>query len=1493
MAARKQSRTEPPLETPPPETGCERAARPARAGAPVVGIGSSAGGLEALQKFFRTMPADSGLAFVIITHLDPVRESHFAHVLARHTAMPVEEAAHGTPVAPNCVYVIPPGKYLSLHGGVLHLSDLGETGAPASPRVPIDFFFRSLAEDCQERAIGIVLSGTGSEGALGLKEIHAQGGLTLVQAPDTAGHGGMPRSAIATGAADLVLPVEQMPPEILRYSRHPYVDGAETGDGEAEPGPDYLTSILALVHTRTRRDFRRYKKNTIRRRVERRMGLHHIVEVGDYLNFLRENPAEVSQLFRDLLIGVTSFFRDRESWDALAHDFLAPLVAQHDSEEAPLRVWAPGCATGEEAYSAAIVLQEQLARAQKSCGVQAFATDINEMALDFARAGLYPVSIAADVSPERLRRFFLKLDDHAYQVSKPVRESVAFAIQDLISDPPFSKLDLIICRNLLIYLEPEIQHHVISLFHFALRPGGGLFLGSSEGISRQDELFEPINKKWHLYRRVGSARRGQLSFPIAPAEEIRVTAARPAAARRPINFADITRQALLAQYTPASVLVNKRYQVLYLHGPVSRYLQLPVGEPTLDLLSMAHEELGTKLRAALHRAFRQEQAVVVTGVRVKRNGDSHPVRVTVRPVKDGKEVEGLYLVTFEDEAEAAGQPTAPIIEAVPPEAEAVIRQLEYELKATREDLQSTVEEVEATNEEQKASNEEIMSINEELQAANEELETSKEELESLNEELSTVNAQLQDKVEELEGTNNDLANLLACTDIATIFLDTDFAIKRFTPAATRLINLIPSDVGRPLSDIATKFIDAELLSDARQVLENLSPLQKDIEAGPGRWYIRRILPYRTQDNRIDGVVATFIDVTPLRQAMEETRARVRQQAVLADLGLLALAGMEPPALTREVVRTAAETLGVEFVEVLWLSSDGSLRLEEGAGWGADVLGATLPAGTDSQQGFTILFRAPVLVVDVATEKRFARAPHLVAHGVMAGVTVLIHGDERPYGVLGAHTADRRRFSENDVHFLQTLANLLAEALDRHRHDEERKALTTTLEQRVEERTALVRLLQDVAVSANEADTVETALGFALHRICEFGGWSLAHVYQVTPPEETADGENLVPTGLWYSAGEQRYDLFRQVTARTRYALGEGLPGEVLQTKAARWVRDLAQSPTLLRRRVAVEDGLHGATAFPILVGREVTHVLEFFSEHSGEPDPALLPVMAGVGTQLGRVVERQRLQAQLAEVIWLEQRRLGQELHDTLGQELTGTAMIAKSLEGRLTAQQLSDAEVATQIVGNLQTSLSQVRDMARGLFIPPVDARGLSEALRQLTERTQAHHGIPCRFVCKDDPLVRDDGMAVQLYQIAKEALTNAIKHSRATEILVQLGDETQARNASEGPTQARSASEGPTQARSASEGTIRSGEVRLEVRDNGVGMPDNLEQAKGMGVRIMRYRAALIGASLQISAGGAPATAGRGGTVVICIIRQGENDESRGERPGSPGQGEGDGGG
>jgi two-component system CheB/CheR fusion protein len=1460
MAARKRSRPEPPPQTP-PETGRE----PSKCA--VVGIGSSAGGLEALQKFFRAMPADSGLAFVIITHLDPSRESHFAHVLARYTAMPVEEVTYGTAVEPNKVYVIPPGKYLSLHNGVLRLSDLGEPGAPAAPRIPIDFFFRSLAEDCCERAIGIVLSGTGSEGALGLKQIHAEGGLTLVQAPDTAGHGGMPRSAIATGAVDLVLPVEQMPPEVLRYARHPYVDGNQKGgEAEAEPGPDYLTAILALVHARTRRDFRRYKKNTIRRRVERRMGLHHIVQLGDYLNFLRQDPAEVKQLFQDLLIGVTSFFRDPESWDALARHFLTPLVAEHDNEEVPLRVWTPGCATGEEAYSAAIVLQEQLAQAQKTCGVQVFATDINENALEFARAGLYPISIAADVNPERLRRFFLKLDEHAYQVNKPVRESVAFAIQDLISDPPFSKLDLIICRNLLIYLEPDIQRRVISLFHFALRPGGGLFLGSSEGISRQEELFEPVIKKWHVYRRVGPTQRGQLTFPIAPVEEgLGSTLRPPVVTRRPASFADITREALLAQYAPASVLVNKRYQVLYLHGPLSRYLQLPTGDPHLELMGMAHEELGTKLRAALHRAFREEQMVAVSGIRVKRNGDYHTVRVTIRPVKDVKEVkegEGLYLVTFEDEV--AMPPVAPVVESVPHDAEAIIRQLEYELKATREDLQSTIEEVETANEELKASNEEIMSINEELQSANEELETSKEELQSLNEELSTVNAQLQDKVEELEGTTNDLANLLGSTDIATIFLDTDFAIKRFTPAATRLINLIPADVGRPLSDIATKFIDAELLSDARQVLDTLSPVQKEIEVTPVagtpsanalgllvRWYIRRILPYRTQDNRIEGVVVTFTDITPLKQAMEEVQVRARQQAALANLGLWALAGKAPQELIGDVVQAAAATLKAEFIEVLRLQPDGQmLRLEAGVGWREGTLGTTLPPGADTQEGFTLQFRAPVLVADAAAEKRFARARHLAAHGVVAGVTVLIVGADHPYGVVGAYTSTGRLFTENDVYFLQALANVLSEALDRHGRDEVMKTLAATLEVRVEERTTLVRLLQDITVAANEADTVDAALLFALRRVCEFGGWSLAHVYEVMVGEETTDGAvTMVPTDQWYSPSSKRYDLFRQVTAQTRYAVGEGLPGEVFQTKTARWLRDLALVPTLLRRRVAVEEGLHGAAAFPVLVGKEATHVLEFFSEQAGEPVPAMLPVMMGVGTQLGRVVERQRLQAQLTEVIWMEQSRLGRELHDTLGQELTGTALIAKSLEGRLTMQQSSEASVATQIVSNLQVSLSKVRDLARGLFITPSDVAGLPEALRQFAERMQAHHGIPCRFVCEGSPEVRDDSMAVQLYQIAKEALTNAVKHSRATEILIQLGEAI------------------PT--RSASEGIPGSGGVRLEVRDNGVGMPGNLEQAKGMGVRIMRYRAALIGASLEIDA------VANGGTVVVCAVRPGGNNE------------------
>jgi two-component system CheB/CheR fusion protein len=846
----------------PPEELVPEERKSDQPGPPVAGIGASAGGLDAFKKFFTAMPPDSGIAFVLIPHLDPKHESLMAELLTRYTKMPVVEATAGTRCEANHVYILPPNKYMTIVDGVLQLSGpVAGSGPPTS----IDVFLRSLANDQLERAICIILSGTGAHGTPGLKAVKAAGGLAMVQDPETADYDVMPRNAVATGLADYVLPVEQMPQALIQYVQQYYAARSKADTDEAAASSQPLNEVLALLRIRSKLDFRYYRKKMLTRRVERRMSLSHCNEWPAYLAYLREHPDEIKQLTRDLLISVTSFFRDPEAWHALETHVLAPLVATKEGDDT-LRIWSAGCATGEEAYTVGMLALEQVAAQQKSCPIHVFATDIDEAALDVGRHAAYSDSIAADVSPARLARFFMRVNDSTYQVSKQLREAVTFARQNLIADPPFSKLDLIVCRNLLIYLEAEVQRKVVSLLHFALRDGGYLFLGPSETIGRHTDLFEPISKKWRLYRRIGPPRPERVEFPITAARDPFKPPMRPAAGApvRPVHFGELTQRLLLHKFAPAAVLVNRKYEILYIFGPADRYLSVYPGVPTPDLMLMAREGLGSKLRAAIHTALRQNGPVTLGDVEVKRNGNSYAVLVGINPLQEPPEAEGLLLITFQD----AGQAVAPPRPPEPVSEESMVRQLENELKATKEDLQTTIEELESSNEELKASNEEVMSMNEELQSANEEMETSKEELQSLNEELSTVNNQLQDKVQDLETTTNDLTNFLNCTDFATIFLDLDLCIRRFTPATTSLLKVIASDVGRPLGDLVKTFADDNLLADTQQLLKDLAPREKEVRSEAGRWYVRRLLPYRTLDNRIAGVVLSFVDITERKQAAD-------------------------------------------------------------------------------------------------------------------------------------------------------------------------------------------------------------------------------------------------------------------------------------------------------------------------------------------------------------------------------------------------------------------------------------------------------------------------------------------------------------------------------------------------------------------------------------------------------------------------------------------------
>jgi len=864
---------------------------------PIVGIGASAGGLKAFEDFFSSLKDQSapGMAFVLVQHLAPNYPSVLPELIKRFTPMPVFEVTDGMLVQPNCIYVLPPDRDMALLGGALHLQ---QPVAPHGQRLPIDFFFRSLAQDQHEYAIGIVLSGTGSDGTLGVRAIKGEGGLVIAQKLESAEFDGMPRSAIATGLVDYELLPAEMLSRLLTYIadifRKPHLPAASS----APSGDNDLKKIFILLRGRTGHDFSQYKPSTVNRRIERRMAVHNIDVLADYVKYLQQTPAEVDELFRDLLISVTSFFRDPDAFAELER--IIPELFSGKRPDEKVRVWVPGCASGEEAYSIAILLLEHMETLEHSYDLQVFATDIDSRAINVARAGLYPTNIVADLSKTRLERnFLLEPGLDAYRIRKHVRDALIFSEQDLIRDPPFSNLDLISCRNVLIYMSRELQRRVFPVFHYALRPGGILFLGSSEAASEFEDLFAALDAKGKLYRRQGRApgespgRLGTLSLPPAPHEQavrqvVGPAAGRPEPAPTPREQAE---RALLQLLAPSCALVSGNGDVLYLHGRTGMYLEPTPGEPGVNnILRMAREGLLRDLQSALNQAVANKKTVRCPGLRVKTNGHFTVVNLTVCPVpvaSAGASRSDQYLIVLEDVPDAdPAKLLPPVADEKTPEqdVDARIVALREELRAKEEFLRSVNDQLESSSEELKSANEEMQSVNEELQSSNEELATSKEEMQSLNEELATVNTELNSKVGELSRAVDDMNNLLSGTGIATVFVDLQQRILRFTPSITQIISLVASDVGRPVGHFVANLVsDQPLTDDVKSVLDTLIPKEHNVQTRQGRWLTMRILPYRTVHNVIEGAVITFVDITDMIKAYVKLDELTKAHAALQEV----------------------------------------------------------------------------------------------------------------------------------------------------------------------------------------------------------------------------------------------------------------------------------------------------------------------------------------------------------------------------------------------------------------------------------------------------------------------------------------------------------------------------------------------------------------------------------------------------------------------------------
>ncbi|MBF0298545.1 MAG: PAS domain-containing protein [Oligoflexia bacterium] len=885
---------------------------------PIIGVGASAGGLVAIEQFFSGMPStEINMAFIFLQHLDPDHKSILTDLIQRYTKMQVFEIEDRMEIKESCAYILPPNRDVSLSNNVLKLS---EPTLPRGHRMPIDFFFRSMALDQRDRAICIILSGTGSDGTLGIRAIKAEGGLVIVQDPESADFDGMPRSAIKTGLVDYILPSSEMPTQLITFVSTVFGKNLSIVFPDIANIEHALKKIFVLIRAQTHHDFSLYKRNTILRRIERRMALNHIESIDEYVNYLKEKPSEIEVLFLDLLIGVTNFFRDKEIFYLLEEKIIPTIFANRPANTA-IRVWVPGCSTGEEAYSIAILLQEQMDKLKKNFTIQIFATDIDNRAIEVARSGTYTSNITADVSIERLTRFFVNEEnssthiDRNYRINKNIRNMLIFSEQDIIKDPPFSKIDIISCRNLLIYMGHELQKQIIPMFHYALNPDGILVLGTSETVGEFTNLFNIIDRKLKIYQRKDDSQGQHNSSILGNIKFFRN--AKPLVNRKYLidktfindesyinnRIQQLTEKSLLQHFSAIGILVNMQGDILYIHGRTGQYLEPVHGEVCINILKMAREGLQRDLTVALYKSKMSNTSIHYPGLKVKTNGNYITANLTVLPLNlDSEETafgSKLFVVILEESTLPTIATSLSVISTEVANSESDIdtsiintniEMLSKELHDRDEYLSTTNEQLADSNEELKSLNEEMQSVNEEMQSTNEELETSKEELQSMNEELATVNTELQSKLSDLLRSNNDMNNLLAGTGIGTIFVDHQLYIQRFTPSVTQVINLIPSDVGRPVGHIVSNLINYDhLIEDIQLVLDTLIFKEVEVQTKAGTWYLLHIRPYRTQDNVIEGAVITFVEISEMKRtafALKETENKYRLLYEISNDGII-------------------------------------------------------------------------------------------------------------------------------------------------------------------------------------------------------------------------------------------------------------------------------------------------------------------------------------------------------------------------------------------------------------------------------------------------------------------------------------------------------------------------------------------------------------------------------------------------------------------------------